>query len=199
VQQFEPKPGDLPPADLAPLLQSGNPLIGYSGALAEWFDYVLLEKVARLRPDFEFVLLGINYDDTLDQSGILNLPNIHWLGQKPYTQLFHYVWRFHVAMIPFQINPITLATSPIKLFEYFYCRKPVVATPLPEVMRYNQTLVADTPATFVSQIEAALQLLTSADYLDAIQNIARANTWAGRAREVIARLNEIHIENGDRS
>lgn len=196
VGRFRPDPQVPPPADFAPILQTGKPIIGYSGALAEWFDYPLLAEVARQRPEWEFVLLGVDYDHSLGQSGILNQHNVHWLGQKTYAQLFHYVWRFHVAMIPFRINEITLATSPIKLYEYFYCRKPIVSTSLPEVMRYNQVFIADTPKTFANQIEEALKRCTSAEYQDAIQNVARANTWEQRVQQVIIRLNEIHLESG---
>ena len=188
VSRFEPKSGDAAPSDLAEIQKSGKPIIGYSGALAEWFDYPLLKEAAKRLPDFEFVLLGINYDGTLDKSGILDLPNIHWLGQKPYADLFHYVWRFDVAMIPFCINDITLATSPIKLYEYFCCRKPVVSTALPEVMRYNEALIAEDASAFAKQIQNALEKSKSTPYQDAIQTIARANTWQGRVAEIIGRL-----------
>jgi glycosyltransferase involved in cell wall biosynthesis len=188
VRRFEPKPDEAAPSDLAVLQKSGKPIIGYSGALAEWFDYPLLMETAKRLPDFEFVLLGINYDGTLDKSGILDLPNIHWLGQKPYADLFHYVWRFDVAIIPFCINDITLATSPIKLYEYFCCRKPVVSTALPEVMRYNEALIAEDASAFAKQIQNALEKSKSAPYQDAIQSIAHANTWQGRVAEIIGRL-----------
>ncbi|MBL8063908.1 MAG: glycosyltransferase [Anaerolineales bacterium] len=188
VRRFEPEPGDAAPSDLAEIQKSGKPIIGYSGALAEWFDYPLLTETAKLLPDFEFVLLGISYDYTLEKSGVLDLPNIHWLGQKPYADLFHYVWRFDVAMIPFCINDITLATSPIKLYEYFCCGKPVVSTALPEVMRYNEALIAENAAAFAKQIQKALTLSTSTAYQEAIQAIARANTWEGRVRTIIGPL-----------
>ncbi|MBI5839214.1 MAG: glycosyltransferase [Chloroflexi bacterium] len=199
VEKFQPKPEIPPPPDLLPILQKNQPIIGYSGALAEWFDYPLLAEVSKQHPEWQIVLLGVNYDHSLDNSGILDMPNVHWLGQKPYDQLFHYVWRFDVATIPFKINEITYATSPIKLFEYFFCQKPVVSTPLPECARYNQVLIADTPETFSAQIQQALTIASSQEYRDAVCQAARSNTWEQRVKLIVSRLNEIkHLKNGGR-
>lgn len=188
VVNFEPRPSDIPPSDLESVLRLQKPIIGYSGALAEWFDYSLLKETAQLLPDFEFVIIGIDYDGSLDSSSLLQNENIHWLGQKPYTELFHYIWRFDVAIIPFKLNEITLATSPIKLYEYFCCGKPVVSTPLPEVVRYNQVLIAKTAFEFVQQIRQAYKLAFSPEYQKDIQVIAHVNTWKQRVHEIINRL-----------
>jgi hypothetical protein len=60
-------------------------------------------------------------------------------------------------MIPFRISPLTLATNPLKLYEYFACGHPVVSSPLPEVQEFNDLVyVANTPEQFVSQLEAAM-------------------------------------------
>ena len=199
VQSYRPKPGELPPADMASILQKGKPVIGYSGALAEWFDYPLLKKVCEGHPEWEFILIGVSYDHSLEQSHILELPNLHWLGPKPYQQLFSYVWRFDVAIIPFQVNEITFATSPIKLFEYFACRKPVVTTPLPECMRYQEVLIGETPEAFGVQIQSALSLASSPEYQQAVQQIAQGNTWKQRIDTIVSRLDEIeHSEVGGR-
>lgn len=188
VANFKPHNQETPPDDLAKILRLQKPIVGYSGALAEWFDYSLLEETARHLPNFEFVLLGIDYDGSLQASSILQQANIHWLGQKKYTELFHYIWRFDVAIVPFKINDITLATSPIKLYEYFCCDKPVVSTALPEVLRYNEVLIAKNSLEFSQQIQQAYTLATSQEYQQSIRSIAHANTWKQRVQQITKQL-----------
>ena len=86
-----------PPEDLIPMLDSQKPIIGYYGALARWFDYDLLKAVAILRPDYQFVLIGPDYDGTLEPANISHFDNIHHLGVKPYADLPDYL---HFLMLP---------------------------------------------------------------------------------------------------
>lgn len=62
---------------------------------------------------------------------------------KPYRELPAYLRFFDAAMIPFLVNDITNATSPLKLFEYMAGGKPVVVTPMEESQHYPGVLVAD--------------------------------------------------------
>ncbi len=132
----------------------------------------------------------MNYDGSLDRSRILELKNVHWLGMKPYDQLFRYVWRFDVATIPFKVNNITLATSPIKLFEYMACQKPVVTSALPECRRFAEVLAAETKDQFVSYLDTALGRKNDSAYLRSLQRVALENTWESRVKLIISRLRE---------
>src|SRR5207253_9623223 len=113
---------------LARLLNSGRPLAGYFGALASWFDYALLDEVARRRPDWNFLLIGPNYDGSLDDQALLRRANVHWVGRQPYELLPGYLRAMDCALIPFLLNDITMATSPLKLYEYLAAGKPVITT-----------------------------------------------------------------------
>jgi glycosyltransferase involved in cell wall biosynthesis len=185
------------PTDLQPILAKGKPVIGYSGALAEWFDYELLQEVVKACPELEFVLIGVSYDGSLERSGLLNsgLQNIHWLGMKSYTELFSYVWRFSVGIIPFKINEITLSTTPVKLFEYMACELPVVTTAMPEARRYEGVFIVESgddleqiSANFSAQLQAALQARTDPGYQYMIRKVATENTWDQRVQQIIQRL-----------
>ncbi len=182
------QPASPPPADIDPILEQGKPIVGYYGALARWFDYELLLNLAGLRPDLAFVLVGPDYDNTLEPSGLLEYPNVHWLGVKPYEQIPHYLQFFDVATIPFQLNEITHSTSPLKLFEYMAGGKPVVITAMHESMRYPGVLVAHGVADFSEKIDQALALKTEAGYLRQIDRVARENTWDARARQILDAL-----------
>ena len=71
-----------PPDDLLPILSKSKPVIGYYGALARWFDYSLLNAIATLRPEYQFVLIGPDFDGTILTSEVVKSGNIDWLGPK---------------------------------------------------------------------------------------------------------------------
>jgi glycosyltransferase involved in cell wall biosynthesis len=175
----------VPPPDMLPVLAAGNPVIGYYGALARWFDYDLLKELARLRPYYQFVLIGPDYDGTLELAGVPLDENIHWLGVKPYADLPHYLQYFDVAIIPFVVNDITNATSPLKLFEYMAGEKPIVITPMHETMHYPGVAVGSDPLQFAQQLDVALSKRDDQAYLSLLRQTARENTWERRADEIL--------------
>lgn len=176
-----------PPQDLLPILKLGKPVIGYYGALARWFDYSLYREIVVSRPDLSFVLIGPDYDSTLPPD-ILKLPNVCWLGPKPYREIPAYLNYFDVAIIPFIVNEVTNAVSPLKLFEYMAARKPVVITPIRESSQYSPVLLAATAAEFASQINKALELRNNSGYLSELTRIALENTWQARAKQILSAL-----------
>jgi glycosyltransferase involved in cell wall biosynthesis len=178
----------VPSDDLSLILERKQPIIGYYGALARWFDYELVKQLSALRPDYSFVLIGPDYDGTLKPAGLLDIPNVFWLGVKNYQDLPAYLHFFDVATIPFLVNDITHAVSPLKLFEYMAGGKPIVVTPMRETMRYPGILIGRTPEEFASQLDKALELRNDPDYISAIRNVALQNTWDTRARDLIDRI-----------
>lgn len=176
------------PDDLADLLAQKKPIIGYYGAIARWFDYDLLWAVASKRPDLNFLLLGPDYDKTAANQAVFGLPNVRWPGPRHYSILPRYLKCFDVATIPFKVNAITHATSPLKLFEYMAGGKPIVTTPMRESMRYENVLVAGDPASFSKQLDRALSLRTDAAHLALTDRLAKENTWDARADQLLRAL-----------
>jgi glycosyltransferase involved in cell wall biosynthesis len=179
------------PSDIADLVESGRPIIGYYGALARWFDYELLAHAARAHLDYEFLLIGPNFDRTLLQQPLAKLPNVRWLGQKPYEELPAYLHYFTVATIPFLVNDITKATSPVKLFEYMAGGKPIVTTDMPECREYPCVIVARNAPEYVEMLDEAVCRAGWESHRQAIDREARSNTWGMRARQIIAQLDQI--------
>jgi hypothetical protein len=173
-----------PPEDMQPIISMGKPVIGYHGALARWMDYRLLQTLASQRQDLSFVLIGPDFDHTLPRE-LLSLSNVFWLGVKSYEILSDYLQFIDVGIIPFQVNNITHATSPLKLFEYMAAGKPVVITPMEESMRYPGVLVADGLEAFSRQLDRALSLRKDTDFMSLLDSIARQNTWEKRARQIL--------------
>jgi glycosyltransferase involved in cell wall biosynthesis len=133
-----------------------RPIIGFIGALADFVDLDLVADVARLRPDWSFVMVGRRWGTSLN--AVSDLPNVHLLGPRPYESLPSYCRGFDVGIIPFRINNLTVRANPLKLREYLAAGLPVVSTSLPEVAKYhNLVRIAHGRDEFVREIEQALK------------------------------------------
>lgn len=198
-EHFHPAEAPPAPADIADLVASGRPIIGYYGALARWFDCDLLAHAASVRTDCEFLLIGPDFDGTLAASKLTRLPNVHWVGEKKYQELPAYLHYFTVATIPFLINDITNATSPVKLFEYMAGTKPIVTTNLPECRQYACVLAARDQAEYVTMLDEAIGRSRSETCRQLLDTEARNNTWEARVRQIIARLDVLSTQRQLRS
>jgi glycosyltransferase involved in cell wall biosynthesis len=150
ANQFEPADQeDLP-----------RPRLGFYGVIDERFDTELLDRVAEMRPNWSFVMVG-----PVVKIAPEDLPkrhNIHYLGGKTYDQLPCYLSGWDVALMPFAMNESTQFISPTKTPEYLAGGRPVVSTPVKDVVRHYGQLegvkIAATPEEFVAACDAALDL-----------------------------------------
>lgn len=167
------------------IVEKKKPIIGYYGALASWFDYKKIEKLAKEKSNYEIVLIGIDYDKTLKKSGVLEYENVHYLGIVEYSKLIsEYACHFDVCLIPFIKNEITDATSPVKLFEYMALSKPIVTTDINECKKYKSCNIASNDEEFVSQVDYALSLKKDKEYKKLLKKEAEENTWLNRAQVI---------------
>lgn len=169
------------------IIHSKKPIIGYYGALASWFDYEMIKYLASKKPDYNIVLLGIKYDASFDKAVLNKYPNIYFLGSKDYSVLPNYASHFDVCTIPFLINDITQATSPLKLFEYMALGKPIVTTAMNECKKYQSVMIAKNNAEFVELIDKALILNKEHNnyYFDLLDKEALENTWLQKTIAII--------------
>lgn len=175
-----------PPSDMERIVRRGKPIIGYYGALAEWFDYDLANECARVCKDYSFVFLGPDYDGSVRR--LQKRGNVFWLGPKKYSALKQYLRYFDVATIPFQVNAITESTSPIKLFEYMAGGKPIVTTALPECRHYRSVLIGHSGDAYIWQLRLALRRRHDPEYLQVLQEEAKENTWEARVEAILTPL-----------
>lgn len=147
------KPETEVPADLAAV---PAPRIGFFGVIDERADLELLRRAAELRPEWSYVMLGPVVK--IDPTELPELPNLHFLGQKQYRDLPGYVKGFDVCMMPFALNDATRFISPTKTLEYMAAHKPIVSTPVADVVGSYADAVAIVRTTeeFVRAVEQAL-------------------------------------------
>lgn len=142
------------PAEIADL---PRPIIGFHGLLADWVDFELIKKTAEHFKNGSVVLIGKVAVDAEQKVKILDgVPNIHFLGRKPYAELPAYCKGFDVALNPFAINELTLAANPLKVREYLAAGLQVVSTDIPEVRILKHCLLGTDHADFISKVKYAL-------------------------------------------
>lgn len=172
------------------LRREAKPVACYYGAMAEWLDYELIEAAARERGDWNFLFIGPAYDNSLRERGrgMLSRKNVRWIGPRPYSSLPGYLRLADVAMIPFLINDITRATSPLKLYEFFAAAKPVVTTPMRECLAFKDVLTAEGAREFSRALDAARASAQDSRFRQRLKSLAEANSWTARAQRVIEKL-----------
>jgi len=177
------------PDDLARL---PRPVAGYVGGLHQWVDQDLLAAVARLMPDTSFALIG---PAQVEVSRLEACPNIHLLGQRPHTAVPGYVQGFDVGLVPYRIADYTANVYPAKMNEYLAMGKPVVATDLPEVHRFNRehgdmVAVGKTASEFAAAIQRGMTETTTDARTRRIA-VAERNGWTRRLADMSALIDGV--------
>ena len=184
---------DAVPDDQAPI---DRPRLGFFGVVDERMDLDLLAALADAHPEWSIVVVGPVVK--IDPVDLPVRANIHYLGGKSYAELPVYLGGWDVALMPFAINDSTKFISPTKTPEYLAGGRPVVSTPITDVIRHYSDLeavfIADGAEAFVAACEKALKLARCGDGWLAEADVKLSNlSWdttharmAGLVREAIA-------------
>lgn len=124
------------PAELAHL---PRPILGYFGVIDERMDLPLIRSLAEAHPEWSLVMIGPVVKIAHEE--LPTAPNIHYLGGRGYDQLPAYLAYFDVALVPFAMNDATRYLSPTKTLEYMAAHKPVVSTPIRDVIELYGSVV----------------------------------------------------------
>lgn len=165
------------PADQADI---PHPRIGFCGVIDERFDIDLLDGIAKLRPDYQFIMIGPVVK--IDPDTLPRYANIHYLGGKSYKELPKYLAGWDAAILPFAHNESTRFISPTKTPEYLAAGKPVVSTSITDVVRpygiQKLVRIADTPQDFVQAIELAIrQDANDQGWRARVDSMLAQNSW----------------------
>ena len=133
-----------------------RPRFGFFGVIDERFDPACIALLADTHPDWHVVLVGPIVK--IDPATLPKRPNIHYMGQRSYQELPEFLAGWDVAMLPFAINEATRYISPTKVLEYMAAEKPVVSTPVTDVVQpYGHVVyIGRHPSAFVTACEKAL-------------------------------------------
>ena len=162
------------PQDLAAVRK---PIFGFFGLIHHWTDLALLEAVARLRPNYSFVLLG---DCRIDAASLKGCENVVMLGRRPYAELPAYCAAFDAGMLLFKRTAMTRNINPIKMYEYLAAGLPVISTSLPEAERFRGPIrFADDPEGFAQACDSVLAE-NHAGRRESISRVVAQESWPSK-------------------
>lgn len=148
-------------SDVPPEMQGETAILGYVGHINWRMNFEILSALALRFPKARVVLVG-PAETPRDQAALHQLsasnPNVEWLGPRHVMDLPAYVRSIDVCLIPFKVTPETQTMLPLKLFEYLAVGRPVVATALPELFPFSQTIaIARTCEDFCKLVSLELE------------------------------------------
>lgn len=168
-------PRTIDPEDQASI---AHPRVGFFGVIDERMDTALVEQLAQLRPDVQFVFLGPVVK--IDPASLPTAPNLHWLGVKDYAALPEYLSGWDCGFMPFALNESTRFISPTKTPEFLAAGVPVCSTAITDVVRpYGReglVAIASDAAGFSAAIDALLVDRT-ARWLQRVDQFLKQVSW----------------------
>jgi UDP-galactopyranose mutase len=170
--------------------QLPHPILGYYGVIDERMDMPALKRLAEADPGWQILLVGPV--TKIEESDLPRAANIHYTGQRSYAELPGYLKAFDVCLVPFADNAATKFLSPTKTLEYFAGLKPVVSSPIADVLENYADIVriARSPEEYVTQVRAALTE-EDRDRLRRGLDAAREKTWDAIVGQMAAIADEL--------
>lgn len=178
-----------------------HPVLGYVGVIDERVDARLLDEMARMRPDWSVVLVGPIAK--IDPASLPRRPNLHYLGPRPYAQLPSLLAGCDVTLMPFALNEATRYISPTKALEYMAASRPIVATPVPDVVsQWGGTIeVAEGGRPFVDAVSRVLEESPGAraERMREQERFVRAGEWDAIVERMWQQVGQVLAAHADRA
>lgn len=168
-----------------------SPIIGYFGLFDKRSDQDILEAILAKHPDWSVVIIG-NTQISLER--LSKYPNFYLLDPVSYEELPAYVSFFQVCILPYVRNTLTDNINPLKLKEYLATEKPVIATALPEVVKFKSWVcVAKNADDFVLKTELILQ--SPPPDAKTLASLLGPESWQAKAEQLSTWIEEALVTN----
>lgn len=161
-----------------------RPIVGFFGLIERWIDLDLVRTLAAARPHWTFVMIG---RVAVPDADVPRLPNLLFLGRRPYDALPDYGRAFDAAIIPYRPTMQVQHANPLKLREYLAMGKPIVAVSTPEIEKFGDVVrIGRSAEEFLRHLDEAIANGTDADAVRA--RIARVapSTWEARTEAALS-------------
>jgi len=173
-----------------------NPRIGYVGVISDRIDFELVERIAKERKNYNFIFVGGKYGNVSRMIRKLKRnQNIYFIGDKHYSDLSRYIGSFDVCIVPHKVNEFTLSNDPMKIYEYIYLGKPIVATKISIQSRLvDSVFIAGDEMEFLKYLDMGVELAKDENFVKRQRETIKSDMfWREKARfivdEIYARQN----------
>lgn len=157
-----------------------KPLI-YVGTIAEWFDFDTVISVLERDPSLNLVLIGPN------NVKIPQHKQITYLGTVKREFVFSFLTYAYALVMPFKVTELIKSVNPVKLYEYIYTGKPVIASKYGETMKFSEFVylysTADDISSYLSNIKSSQ---FNEEYHKRCIEFVSHNTWSDRCEMILS-------------
>ena len=171
---------------------SGQVRLGFFGVIDERFDIGLIRDIAIQKPEWQIVLIGPVVK--IDPATLPENNNIHYLGPKSYEELPDHLASWDIALIPFLLNESTRFISPTKTPEYLAAAKPVISTPIRDVIdpygKNRLVHIASNAADFIEAAEKELKKKQNDEWLKQVDKFLALNSWDKTGNQMLDLIKE---------
>lgn len=165
--------------------------IVYTGNIGLRLDYQFLLNAARRFHQHQWIFVGPIDEREFRGYSLRALPNVHFLGGRPYEMLPAYVQHADIGLIPFECNELTKCIYPLKVNEYLAAGKPVLATPFADLSAFGETVhFYQGLGGFGKKLEALEEIARDSELIAQRKAMAAKNDWSARALQIEALLEE---------
>ena len=168
--------------------RSKKPIIGYIGGINYRLDYALLTAIVRKTPQYNYLFVGPIQENDKEYFRIhikhqiellFSFPNVRHLEYISKTSIPPVISGFDIAIIPYDTQlPFNKHCYPMKLFEYFYMGKPVIATPITELTRFHKFVkIGSSPQVWIRHMNDLMRNPWPEVYKKEQRLLAENNSW----------------------
>ena len=170
-----------------------HPRLGFFGVIDERFDIDLVEKMAGLKPEWQFIFIGPVVK--IEESALPRNKNIHYLGMKDYKNLPAYISGWDLCIMPFAINASTEFISPTKTPEFLAAGKRVISTAIHDVVNPYGTKglvgIAETAGGFIEIAEHDLREKTDSLWLGKVDLYLSTISWDKTWKDMETHIDQV--------
>ena len=171
---------------------NGTVKLGFFGVIDERFDIELIREMADKKPDWQIILIGPVVK--IDPATLPKNNNIIYLGPKRYDELPEHLAAWDIALIPFLLNDSTRFISPTKTPEYLAAAKPVISTPIRDVVdpygKNKLVNIGRNAQDFIAAAEKELRVKQKDEWLKRVDSFLALNSWDKTCIHMLGLINK---------
>jgi hypothetical protein len=156
----------------------------YIGMVSDWFDFDLIIKTLDDNPSMNVVIVGPLAIEKISH------PRLHYIGAIPHNRIFEIMSIAKVLIMPFKVNELICSVNPVKIYEYIFMDKIVIAPKYGESKKFEDYIyLYDNANDFGNLVKKILdnQLKPKRRKQENIE-FAINNQWSNRYQEVKKQL-----------
>ncbi len=143
------------------------------------------ELILKLTQKFPEITLTIFGEVVVPITLLQDQKNIEWRGKVTYQVLPALIADQDLFILPYHVNEFTQTINPLKLKEYMSTNKPVLATSLHEIKKFQDYLwVAHSHEEFLNYVDDWFHHRSCYDYTKTKNYLLRFETWQSKAQQL---------------